>query len=275
MVTDKAQKHLGISTGNAKNKPIACCVGCISPLSKRTLHSENAFNRYEPQFLNYILSRLDDSGFNNYNKTLNVQEEQIDENGKIIKDRYDLLISRNKNYLLVEIDETNPHWDNAKDFREDRKRETRFLNKYDGSIIRLRVGDEGKKIVSCVAKKNGYCHVIDKRLFENNMDIVTNHIIQVFNGPKSIKHAYIDFSSDLGIRDFKQVFDQTPSKNYVYDRRPDKEYNPMKKDIMENLIQKVHHINIKEPARCTHEDGRGRCKQDISGKSKFCAKHKI
>lgn len=281
IVTKKAKEYLGIDTHSARKQQISCCVGCISPPSRRILHNEGVFKRYEPLFLNYILANLHKAGLSdNINKKLNVGEENK-------KDRYDLLLTRsdNKINLLVEIDETSPHWNNQANFHQDREREKRFLEKYgnESHIIRIRVGDENNKIVSCVAKEDGYCYVDDKKLFEFNMNLVTKYITELFSNYKSIKHAYIDFSEKLGIRDFKKVFEQSKGKkNYIYDPRPDKKTSRENEEDsdMNDITEKMKKQTLKEtklpklPKRCNYEDGRGQCRRDCEYRSKYCENHK-
>lgn len=86
-IVKNAQDFLKINTANPMGEKIACCIEHISPVSRKKLHEDNVFQRYEYQFLNYILYSIKNLSTIKL-KSLN---EQFPVNGK--NRRYDLYLS--------------------------------------------------------------------------------------------------------------------------------------------------------------------------------------
>jgi hypothetical protein len=107
--TDEVKKEFAVSNGisnpksGAKGKKISTCISCISPPSRRKLHTVNAFDRYEFQFLNLLID-----GINIVKK-----DYVFFSNKKNPSDnkQYDLMIQSNvvnhedPIYLNIEVDE--------------------------------------------------------------------------------------------------------------------------------------------------------------------------
>ena len=210
-VNTKAQKILKINTSNARDKPIECCVQCISPGSRMKLHKREVFVKPENMFLNYIVSKVDKKITEGLTKTFNIEEITQTNPDKV--DKYDMTLSKGNRYILVEIDEKQ-HFEKRK-FHEDRGREKRFWSNHPGSpVLRIRVGDgttKFEKVNACIIRDRGKCSIVDQEKFNNNMIRVIDHIVSYLDGSNVIQHAYIEFFNRTGIQDFKKVFEYTPA----------------------------------------------------------------
>ena len=88
----KAQKFRKITTSNARDKPIECCVKCISPGSRMELHKREVFVKPENMFLNYIVSKVDKKITEGLTKTFNIEEITQTNPDKV--DKYDMTVSK-------------------------------------------------------------------------------------------------------------------------------------------------------------------------------------
>jgi hypothetical protein len=198
-----------IKTGtHDKKKDINTCIECISPKSRVTVSDK--FKRYEYAFLNSIYHFLDEKMPRITKETNTVNKD---------KTRYDLLLSDGKTekeakfVILVEIDEKQ-HF-NKPGFIDGQMREDIFKNKYGKAkkfILRIRVSEDGKLdngevCSSCInINSSKLVTISNKNRYNKNMKTVTDHITSVFSLKKpKILHAYINFSDDIGIRDFTKI----------------------------------------------------------------------
>jgi hypothetical protein len=188
---------------------IKTCVGCTSPTSRRILHEENAFKRYEFQFLNMILYGL----ANEYS----IRDKYIvdlNRKNKSNNKRYDLMITSTVGNhekpvtINVEIDEKQ-HL-TTKQSKQDRPKEKNFqkIHGENSYIFRIVVGEDTK--TNCVDKKNGKCSVTDKQRFDKNMKSVIQHIVNLLNLKDKCKACFIDFSTSNGIVDITQPQSEFP-----------------------------------------------------------------
>jgi hypothetical protein len=214
-INEICKNRLGIDTNSAQDKIIQTCNIHTSPRSREILHQRNLFPRYELQFLNLLLRNLEKRTYDVWLNSWNKKNEYCPK-----KTRYDALIFHrpglNKNYALnIELDEEQ-HYNMAKQFEDDRIKETCFTKTYEESmtktyIFRIRAGED--KPTSCVGKNNDKSIVTNQAQFNANMERCMKHIEKALNGRNVIRHAYIDFSENKDISEY-------PYKNYTDIPRP-------------------------------------------------------
>lgn len=271
--------EINIHTGESVlGKKISTCVGCISPESSQSLSGE--FRSYEFEILNSIF----------YYLKISMPSLVYETNSKNSdKTRYDLLISdaktekQAKNVVLVEIDEKQ-HF-KPYGIVDGALREEIFRNKYENAkkfILRIRVSEDGKlddETIgrSCFTKKNAKVSVIDVNKYNSNINHINWYISSVFSSNKPIKHAYINFSDNIGIRHFVV---SNPKLNEKQIDELNKKFNNVK--LVEQVVNRFNEpISISnKDTNCPNLDNKRidciklRCKEKTTSKTGLCTKHR-
>lgn len=255
----------------AIDKNISTCNICTSPISRRTLHARNVFKKYEHQFLNLIIEKV------------NQRDHQITMNKTNISDnkQYDTLITTgDKDHkpfiaLNIEVDEFG-HYTKEDYFTRDRAKEQNFFNVWEtqgakAHIIRVRVGETFN--TACVTKTgtrtNAVCSVVNSQSFDMNMEIVQKYINDVLSGRRVKNHVYINFSDTNGLIDYPYT---------TFASVKTEKFQPQKLNNIETLVSDFNNVKISNdpnPDGKRMECIKSRCKEKTSAKSGLCKRHRL
>jgi hypothetical protein len=246
IATQRGMQNLSIPQANSDPRirqrlTTRSCIECISPTgSRRELHNNNEFSRYEHAIFNAIMDGIDNSAFKRRIKTYDFDERTV--NPENITKRYDLILTNSgrqgamSKKMNIEVDERAHYAPNNLDkFIDDRQRDIAFLmeNRNQGgeghrqyrvntaaksaTILRIRVSepaaintrDKGNPNVYALRKEinnndEQTVHVNNRELFDDNIGRIVKHIGRFFTEDGDFNAiGYINLVNDRGIRGWR------------------------------------------------------------------------